>query len=331
MVMEDGWGRRHDFAEMDESAINSLLAPAFPGKRLVAAELLTAGRCNTNYKIRVSGIEEALVLRLYTRDHAACHKDWDILNLVRDRVAVPEMLYAQFDHDHAELPVYSVMKWVDGTLLSDVLATQNVDTIVACAYQTGSTLASIGSYTFPQAGFFGQGLIITQPFGDEAASYSGAIEHFLFNSHCSHHLGSALTERLWLFVTRNAEYLHETGSPAALVHSDFKGANILVRQEKSHWDVAGILDWEFAFAGSPLFDIANMLRYAHLLPSRFEEAFIRGFHEQGGHLPAEWKKRAKMCDLLSLCEFLSQPDCNPKMIQDVRGLIINTIACWHNI
>src|SRR5947207_12270075 len=145
MVIEDGWGRRHDFAEMDKSTINRLIAPVFPGKQLAAAEVLTAGRCNTNYKIHVSGIEEAFVLRLYIRDHAACRKDWDILNLVRDRVAVPEMLYAQFDNDQADLPVYSVMKWVDGTLLSDVLATQDVDAITACAYQVGSTLAAIGS------------------------------------------------------------------------------------------------------------------------------------------------------------------------------------------
>ncbi len=37
------------------------------------------------------------------------------------------------------------------------------------------------------------------------------------------------------------------GGPHCLVHSDFNGTNILVRDGR----ITGVLDWEFAFAGPP--------------------------------------------------------------------------------
>jgi hypothetical protein len=42
------------------------------------AELLTAGLCNTNYKIKVADLADTFVLRLYIRDRNACQKDYDI-------------------------------------------------------------------------------------------------------------------------------------------------------------------------------------------------------------------------------------------------------------
>jgi aminoglycoside phosphotransferase (APT) family kinase protein len=114
----------------------------------------------------------------------------------------------------------------------------------------------------------------------------------------------------------------------SLVHSDFKGFNILVRQVQRHWKVAGVLDWEFAFAGSPLVDIGNMLRYSHLHPPVFEKAFLNGYREQGGRLPAEWKRAAKLIDLLSLCEFLNAPAPRDGLVQEVTGLITGTLEQW---
>ena len=48
---------------------------------------------------------------------------------------------------------------------------------------------------------------------------------------------------------------------ARLVHGDFGAANILVRQVQGAWQVAAVIDWEFAFAGTPLFDLGHFLRY----------------------------------------------------------------------
>ena len=299
---EKDWNGRHDFVLLNEATLNAMLQPVFPGKRVVEVEMFTAGLCNTNYKIRVSDLADTFILRLYIRDRAACQKDYDIFNLVRKRVPVPELLYVDRDGSRYDT-AYAVMKWVDGTLLSDVIATGNTADSIGCAYAVGTTLAQIGAYKFLQGGFFGTGLSIAQPFDADNAAFLDIIEQFLFKGNAGQRLGDALRDQLWSFVTVHASYLDSVKNDASLVHSDFKGVNILVRQEQKRWHVVAVLDWEFAFAGSPLTDVANMLRYERLLPKRFESEFIRGYRDEGGQLPREWKRTSKLLDLLSLCEF----------------------------
>jgi len=137
-----------------------------------------------------------------------------------------------------------------------------------------------------------------------------------------------MTQSLWSFLKNNAHYFDVLDGARSLVHSDFNGFNILVRQNKERWNVTAVLDWEFAFAGSPLIDIGNMLRYSHMYPPIFEREFLHGYQEQGGILPAEWKKVAKLVDLLSLCEFLNSPTPRDALLQEVSGLIIGTLEHW---
>jgi aminoglycoside phosphotransferase (APT) family kinase protein len=266
--MEQDWGRLHDFVAVEENTLTSLLQPVFPGRKVITAELLAEGHCNTNYKIRVSDLDDAFVLRIYVRDHEALQKDWDLFNLIQEKVPIAELLYADLHGTHYDAP-YAIMKWVDGVLLSDVMATGNTDDIVACAYDLGAVLARIGSHTFPQAGFFGPGLTIAQPFDDGPNSYLSGIEQYLNLERVRQQLGEKQLKQLEQFVSDNAAYLTETFDTSSLVHADFKGINILVQQRSTRWNVAAVLDWEFAFAGTPLFDIGQMLRYEYLYPPAF--------------------------------------------------------------
>ncbi len=325
--MQKDWQRRYDFVELDEATLHAMLQPAFPGKIVIATQLLTSGLCNTNYKVWLSGITGAFVLRLYVRDRAACQKDYDLFNLVHDRVPVPELLYADVAGERYET-AYAVMRWVDGILLSDVIAAGDTSHMAACAYAAGTTLASIGTYTFPQAGFFGPDLSIAHPFDSGTAPFLAEIERSLFKGRAGQRLGTALTQRLWQFVRDNSGYLAVEEEAAALVHADFKGVNILVRQMQASWHVAAVLDWEFALASSPLIDIANMLRYGRLLPAAYETQFIRGYQDNGGTLPTGWKRTSKLLDLLSLCEFLDAPQPNSALVEEVTGLIVGTMDHW---
>ncbi len=325
--MQKDWQRRHNFILLDDTTLNAMLQPAFPGKSVTSIELLTSGLCNTNYKIRLSGIQDAFVLRLYVRDRAACQKDYDLFNLVYDHVPMPELLYVDVAGERYKTS-YAVMRWVDGVLLSDIITAGDPVQMAACAYAAGTTLASIGTYTFPQAGFFGPGLSIAQPFASGTAPFLAEIERSLFADRAGERLGTALTERLWRFVLDNSNYLEAAEGAAALVHADFKGVNILVRQKQARWHVAAVLDWEFALASSPLIDIANMLRYDRLLPAAYETQFIRGYLDNGGTLPTEWKRVSKLLDLLSLCQFLDAPQPGKVLIEEVVGLIMGTMEHW---
>lgn len=325
--MEKDWGRRHEFVALEEDVLTSLLQPAFPGRKIVSAELLTAGHCNTNYKIQVSDLNDTFVLRIYVRDREAIQKDWDIFHLVQESVPIPELLYADLHGTEYNKP-YAIMKWVDGILLSDVMAQEKSDDIIACGYDVGAVLARIGAHTFPQAGFFGPGLTVVEPFEGGSTSYLSGIEQYLTQERVRQQLGEVQIKELEQFVSGNAEYLTEMTEAVSLVHADFKGINILVHQHAQRWKVAAVLDWEFAFAGTPLLDIGNMLRYEYLYPPEFETEFIRGFQDHGGILPKNWKKMIKLLDLLNLCEFLKTETPRAAMIDEVKNLIMKTVEQW---
>jgi aminoglycoside phosphotransferase (APT) family kinase protein len=338
--MEQHWERRHPFVALEEQTISSMLHPVFPGKQLASFELLTAGKCNTNYTFTFAGSNERFVLRIYVRDKQACHKDSDLFQLIHKRVPVPELLYTHISDQHANNPdprditsiTYSIMKWVDGELFSDVLLRQDSSAIPACAYDIGRVLATLGSYTFPQSGFFGPGLTIAEPLPTNGRDMIlSFLEECLFHQHADQQLGPILTARLWQFANDHAAYLDVLDNVASLVHSDYQGMNILVHNDHNSWQVAAVLDWEFAFAGSSFFDIGNMLRFDHVHPTNYSSEFIRGYREHGGQLPAHWKKTARLVDLTALCEFMTNPQSRGAMSHEITGLIVRTLEQWNNL
>jgi len=108
-----------------------------------------------------------------------------------------------------------------------------------------------------------------------------------------------------------------------LVHADFDPANLLVAKIENSWQITGILDWEFSFAGSILCDVANMLRYAHHMPAIYEEEFLHGLNDSGIKLPKHWRVSIDLLNLLSLLDCLTKVDPKQRLNQcaDIRTLI----------
>jgi aminoglycoside phosphotransferase (APT) family kinase protein len=322
--VEETWGRLHAFVRLEPETLQELLQPVFPGKRPASIELLTEGHCNTNYKITFPDSTEAVVLRIYMRDQGACRKNLNLFRLLYPHVPIPEVLYADPDMQRFDKP-YAVLRWIEGPLLSKIQKHGTEAELAICAYAVGQTLAQIGSYRFPEAGILGPELTVIEPF-QRPDTFLTLLEEIWTDSPAVERLGSRETTWLLNFVQRNS-YLLVSGSDAIprLTHGDYKGINILVRPQNGSWQTAAVLDWEFAFADTPLFDIGNMLRYAHRLPHSFEQAFIRGYREYGGFLPPAWRIIAKLLDLLSLSQFLQRPTASAGMIAEVRELILHTL------
>jgi aminoglycoside phosphotransferase (APT) family kinase protein len=90
--------------------------------------------------------------------------------------------------------------------------------------------------------------------------------------------------------------------------------------------VVGILDWEFAVAGSPLVDIGNFLRFEDELPSGFREAFIQGYLSDSHELPSDWREVAKLLDLAAMVIFLEGERDTPKSFRTAISVIEKTIG-----
>jgi Ser/Thr protein kinase RdoA (MazF antagonist) len=129
-------------------------------------------------------------------------------------------------------------------------------------------------------------------------------------------------------VTENALLLQAATGSRSLVHADYGGSNLLARQERGHFSIAAVLDWEFAFVGSSLFDLGNLFRYEWLLPNEFEAACLRGYVNHGGVLPSTWKKITKLLDLINICTFLQTPEPRGSLVEDMIFLIRWTLEHW---
>jgi hypothetical protein len=111
--------------------------------------------------------------------------------------------------------------------------------------------------------------------------------------------------------------------PRRLQLAEYPGA-----PEGGRWTVAAILDWEFAFAGSILVDIGNMLRYERPGQSRYEPHFSRGLADAGVDLPDDWFFRARLADLPALCELLTREDVPDAVADELRDLIGETASSF---
>lgn len=143
----------------------------------------------------------------------------------------------------------------------DVMYSNDVKAIRQSAFSVGYWFSVIRKNRFIESGFFNEDLEINVPLKITPDTFLSFMEEYLIEGQTSHWLGKELTRKLWDFTRMNNHFLKNIDVAPALVHSVYNGLNILVSNNKGHYEVTGIIDWEFAFAGPVYVDIGNMLRY----------------------------------------------------------------------
>jgi aminoglycoside phosphotransferase (APT) family kinase protein len=114
-----------------------------------------------------------------------------------------------------------------------------------------------------------------------------------------------------LEVAAQAQDVLDGVDRTCLVHSDFNPKNLLV--DPATGRVTGVLDWEFAHAGSPVTDLGNLLRFDR--EPVFVEAVLAGYVEAtwgvDGTDPAALLERARAADLVALVDLAGRRGQNP--------------------
>ena len=299
MTVEEGWQRRVAVVPLDPDAAAQLI-----GQPVTDVQLLAGGLRNSNYRVRL-GSGDA-VLRIYAAEAAACARESRLFALLRDSVPVPRLLAACCDAD----PPFALLELVAGARFDHLPPAE----LAAASFDAGRVLARIHAFPLEQAS------------GVDVNRYSGPAYDFVEFVESTLHSG-VLTRRLGPERTLLFRRVIREHSPrlavqdTTLQHSDYKPWNLLVRYGK----LAAVLDWEFAFAGPRLNDLANFLRYSERQPPTYRTEFERGYLAGGGTLPDDWFRLARLTDLMSLCEFLSRSDADPAIARDVVPLIERTI------
>lgn len=278
------------------------------GQQIIHAERLSGGYSNENILIQ-TGAGHKFVLRRYVR-HNACAVEAALAARLRGVVPVPEVIAADPGGTEADEPVL-LSNFTDGLPLSQALAGGTRQDAADLGRAAGAALAAIGSVRFAGGGFFG-GADLT-PDCDSAGLPGGLPE---FVDRClaaggaggaGHGLTPAEQDGLRDLARQAAPLLAEVQGACQLVHSDYNGKNLLVAPGAGGWSVTAVLDWEFAFSGSPLADIGNMLRFRADIPEPFGKEFIAGYRAAGGELPGRWRQISQALDMYALADFLTRP------------------------
>ena len=318
MTFKAHWEKTDQQIQIKPEAIALMASQAFPNALLLSYEQLTQGCANLNIKITLdSGVHN---LRIYLKDKEAPYREAHIASFMKFDIPIPETLYIGDHTDNSTTYRFSITQFMEGISLRDLLLNHPLSDWQSVMVDVGTMLSEFRRLSFPEAGFFDADLNIPKPF--QPVDLIHHIDTCLSNQNVQKALGDVMIQQLQdTFATRSHYFPDE--SDATLVHGDFDPANILVRETNSKWQISGILDWEFSFAGSYLWDIANMLRYAHEMPDSYQESFMKGIEAADLELPENWHRTIALLNISSLLDILSRHPIHkrPKQSQDITQLI----------
>jgi len=325
--MKEHWPRHAPVVTLDAAAVGRLVLPSFPGNEIISIEPVKGGLINTNLKIRLSGRRGALLLRIYQRGIEPAQKEMAVYRLVGDRVPVPH-----FIHFCAQSPVtghpYAIIDWIEGFELQAMFASLAAVRLVELGYAIGRILAAIHSFTFDKFGFLDADLNVQGPIDLDKNGLLAYLKQCLVEGPGGARIGLELTSALLNFAAREGDILADWLQQPCLVHGDFNGSNILIRKtpDDRAWEIAAIIDWEYALSASPAFDFGNLLRPPLDTNEDFAVASARGYRDAGGMLPAKWRRIARLADMFSFADILSRPNTNEVVVEDAKAVISKLIA-----
>jgi aminoglycoside phosphotransferase (APT) family kinase protein len=274
-------------------------------------------------RIELADEEKPVLLRVFLRNPALARKEYALNALVQDRVPVPRFLYLGETSDVCAHP-YIVMEWLDAQRLELVAPNLVADSLSRLARHVGETLAAIHSFTFSHCGFFDANLQLGEPLETGGAGLIQYANGCLARG-ARERLGENLSTELRQFLGVNASLLDSWSGPACLTHADFGGSNILVGEALGEWKVRAVVDWEFAFAGTPFFDFGNLLRKPLGRLEDFGQEVAAGYTASGGKLPVQWQTISLLTDLTAWLEFMTRGHASQALIADARAHIADAM------
>lgn len=315
-MFKGDWEKASALHTLSQDTVEQMVRFAYPDKKLLSWEVIAGGCANLNIKILLEGDASPMLLRIYLRDPSSAYREQKLAELLKQTIPIPTTYYVGTIAGHQ----FALTEYMYGISLRELLLSDAQYDMNAVMQEMGIILSKIRAYEFPQAGFFDQDLrLIPHTSADSCKDFAlGCLEDKTVRSVITPDLCSKIRLCLEQYAP-----LFPDGRERNLVHGDFDPSNILVTKDDGVWKVSAILDWEFAFSGSVLWDMANMLRYAHKMPPEFQSAFLKGLALGGVSLPESWGVTLNLLNLSALLDCLKRadPKTQPKRCADISELI----------
>jgi aminoglycoside phosphotransferase (APT) family kinase protein len=311
---------------LDVDSVGRIVRRVFPRAIVERTQLLHGGRHNTLYAVSLADERRDLVLKVWSDSSRARPGIEAALEKVLS-ADVPTARPHHFLPDGAAGRPCLVMSRVEGERLETALGGAAARDVEHLGDGIGRVLAAIHRMTFAATGMLDSAtLTVVERFDTGSAGLIAFARDILLRGPGGERLGSALTERFLGWLETGALPLDRHDNVPCLTHCDFGGSNILVRRGAAGWEVAAIIDWEFACSGTPFFDVGNLLRPPVGLLPGFVAGFVEGYRAGGGSLPPDWKRLSELSDLFAWIEFLSRVECPRQVVDSARASILRTMG-----
>jgi aminoglycoside phosphotransferase (APT) family kinase protein len=305
---------------LDIAQASELVGKIIPDATLIGLTPIDGGLSNTNIAVLLAGPPRRVILRLYQGDRQKARTEAAIARRVAGYVPVSRVLGSAERNAVTGHP-YEVLEWIEGEPLELVAPTLDDSTLAPLAAAVGAVLARIHAFRFDRCGFFAENLRLPEAIDLGPNALGTYLRQQLVDGPGGERLGPELTRDALALAERDGHLLDTWRADPCLVHGDFNGSNILVRRRGDAWEIAAVLDWEFALSGIPAMDFGTVMRPPLGSREAFTENLARGYRKAGGKLPDDWPRIARIADLFAWADMLGRPEIAAPIVEDARAAV----------
>ena len=315
--MEYDWERTFPFLKINKSIVKSLFEGILDGKNIINIIPINEGCRTTNYIIETNKQGKKYILKIFFSAEQNYKKEIKLLTMLReDGISSVPRIYRVSNHSAIEGREYAIYEYIQGKTVGQAISEGYVmeEKFVR---DVAKHLSMIHSYKFSRTGFLDEDLNLQV----ELPSLISWYEKFM-GVNAQKRLGKDIINKINKIVKENEKILLELDKDIRLVHGDFQGTNILIKDAK----LAGILDWEFAMAGHPIADIGQFFRYEEHIDKNLTQIFEDEYNKNSDYkLMRDWYKISKLRDLTNLIQLINADEDMLNKYTSIKALVVNIL------
>jgi len=318
--LENDWERTFPFLKINKNIVDILFEGVLESKDIINIIAINEGCRTTNYIIETNEAQCKYILKIFFTTEKGHKKEIKLLKMLKENkdIQVPKV-YKVNSHEIIENREYAIYEYVEGISIGRAVDEGYVVKEVFIR-EVARSLAQIHNYRFNKAGFLDENLKLKE----KLPSLTSWYEQFM-GDFARKRLGNNTVEKINQIVNENKIKLDELDEDIRLVHGDFQGTNILIKDDK----LSGILDWEFVMAGHPLADIAQFFRYEEYFNEKLIKVFEKEYNKNSSYkLIDEWYKLSKLRDLVNMIQLLNANENMPNKYVTLKKIVNNTLKLF---
>lgn len=308
--MEQNWERTLPFINIDVNTAEVLFEGVLENTPIKKISSISEGCRTTNYIVNTEN--KNYLLKIFFSNEQNYKKEVMLLNRLREDKINVQGIYKISRSKVIEGREFGIYEYVDGISLGKYLSEGNkIDKNFIRSI--AKALAKIHSYKFKRAGFFNEDLEVVNVVPPLREWY-----YAFLNENARNRLGTDNVKKITMVVNKHLDILDELDKDIRLVHGDFQGTNILIKDSK----LGCILDWEFSMAGHPLADIGQFFRYDQYYNQDLIKEFEREYRKYSDYMLVEdWYKLSKLRDMANLIQLMGMNQHMPNKFSDIKKVI----------